>query len=60
MKHNLLLIVNKPSQPAAVTTQEYDSLEAAMNAREIILAHSRQSTVYTIFALVTEKGKASL
>lgn len=57
MKHNLLLIINKPGGETSATTQEYATLEAAMNAREVFLAHSRQSTAYTIYVIVTEKGE---
>jgi hypothetical protein len=60
MTHILTLILNKPGEAAAITTQEYNSLEAAMNAREVFLDHSRITTVYTLYVLVTEKGKVAL
>ena len=60
MKYNMLIVVNKPHESPAVTTQEYNSLEAATDAREALLTHSRQSTAYSLYVLVTEKGKVGL
>lgn len=57
MKHNLLLIANKPGLTVSMITQEYDTYEAAAVAVELLRRELRNTTEYSIKYFITAKGE---
>lgn len=56
MKYHLMVVINKPGESPAVTTQEYNTKEAAIEAKSLMEAMSRGSTIFSAYCLITEKG----
>lgn len=57
MKHNLLLIANKPGLTVSMITQEYNSYQAAIEAVELLRKELYTTTEYSIKYFITEKGE---
>lgn len=58
MQYNLLIVVNKPGESPAVTTQEYNTKDAALDAATLLQALSRSTSVFSVYCQITEKGEA--